>query len=175
MALKTNLFFIVLLFIVALSAGLIDTTGQKGVLKEEVPTIEFQDFEIYKIAKDGVTESLFADRGLHYANKDILFNGFIYKGRDGKIDGINGDKITIRPREITIDGNGKFISTEGYEISSQQMVYNLDNKVVSTNGRFLITQELDTIEGENLWIDLNKKIIKATTVKARIELNNLKN
>ncbi len=171
MALKTKFFFLLFFLAVLIWSLFMDTTNIVRGTSEEIAAIEFEDFEIYNITTDGVIESLFADRGLHFANRNILYNGYIYRGTTGEIEGISGDTIEIHPEKLLIHGTGRYMSTEGYELHAKEIIYNKAENLVATNGTFEIFYKQDKLTGQDLIFNLDTRVLKADTIQAKFTIN----
>ena len=160
MALKTIYFFVFAFFLALFSAISIDTNSITNKKAGDTPSIEFGQFEAYRIKVDGIKEAIIAERGLHYDTKDILHKGFVFVNDEKGIKSIDGDKIIITKKKVSIYGNGHFIDSEAHEIYSENAIYDIDKNLLQGEGKFTAIIDKNIIKGKDLFVDGNKKVVK---------------
>lgn len=170
MALKTILFFIIILILAVLASLTIETKSLASKkAATNIPSIEFGLFEAYRIKEDGIKEAVIADRGLHYTDKDVLFKGYVFvKDKEG-ITSANGDKIVITKEKVIITGNGHFIDSKSHELYSDNAVYERGKKFLTGKGPFRAIIGKNIITGRDLLVDGEERIIRGFKVNAKID------
>jgi LPS export ABC transporter protein LptC len=173
---------IVILFIV-LGYFLIKTPGSKGINKKMInelpPDAGITGSNLHLVeehAEEGYKFILDADKAISSQNQDrvtLTGVGLKFERKDGHTMEINGaEGIFDKGRhEISLEGGVQGRSNDGYNVSTEYIVYNQKEGVLRTDKPVKMSGPFFSVSGEGLFYDLEKETFKViSNVTTTIDL-----
>ena len=141
---------------------------------QEKPEISFYNSTAYDITTTGVNQIVRANEAYMYKTREELVEGtLISKGKTiNTVNIASGDHFIKIEDQLYIDGNVNLQLENDVEVTTEQLEYNLKTKIAKNSLPFEAIQYNHRFEGNNLYLDLTNKYIKADKTKMRIEVIN---
>lgn len=141
---------------------------------QEKPEISFYSSTAYDITTEGVKQVVRSNEAYMYKTREELVSGtLISKGETANSANIvSGDNFLKIGNQLYIDGNVNLQLENDIDITTEQLEYNIQTKIAKNSLPFEAIQYNHTFDGNNLYLDLMKKYIKADNAKMKIEVIN---
>jgi len=168
--------FMIFLIIFTIVFLLIDKEKSiKKVQQEKKPTVSFFDSTMYEITEENIKQIVKSKQADIYDDKEKLTEATIVAKSDN-----NSYNTNIASSNIMIKiGNKVFLKdqvnlqlSDGTNIKTEQLNYNLKTKIASNNVPFTVIRENDTFKGNNLFLDSVAEHITAEKAKFRMKVGN---
>ncbi|MBR6953111.1 MAG: LPS export ABC transporter periplasmic protein LptC [Campylobacter sp.] len=124
--------------------------------------IGINDYEI----GEKINLQISAKSGTRYKDYDE-FNEFSGIQKDENSTHILRSNIAIRKDdELIFKGNANYQNSDNINYNSEEIIYNTNSKIVSSNVPFVMWQGYDSVSGDSIKYDINKKQTSAKGIKA---------
>lgn len=182
-SLKTYLFFLcILAFSIFFVARPPEGGEKKERSKEEVATLEINNFTLYSIKESKPELLVLGLRALRYEDREEFFDFFLAnyglqreKEKDFNQEDIEyfqvGHAIKRKDRYWFYKGID-YMSEGGMSFEAIEGIYNSKEKIFDSIGEFSFANQDGSFEGKNLHYDANKQVINALNPKGKIWLEN---
>ena len=163
-----------LLFLSVLSVLLSSDTKSIEEKQEERPLLTFHDSTLYVIGKDGIESMVNSKKALRYKNRDVLLDGKLVskvKNEPNLVDSVNANIILKIEDNLTFMNDVNYTRGDFITLKTDQLDYDLKRKIAKNTTSFKGNYHGDSLKGTNLYLDLNKSIIKAKKSHFKINMN----
>ncbi|RXK01067.1 hypothetical protein CRU98_01035 [Arcobacter sp. CECT 8986] len=168
-------FFIYALF--AFSLGIyfipISENNNKDEQKD-IPLITFNDSTMYTLNEETTTKIVNAKKASRFKTHDIMYEGeFILKAKDKKVknatDFISANVIIKKEDNYTFIKDVKFRRDDFITLNTDELYYNDKTQIATNTVPFNGTYYKHYLKGKNLYLDLQKEIMKSKNSHFEIE------
>lgn len=130
-----------------------------------IANMEMNGIRDYEVAEK-VNLQISAKSGTRYKDYDE-FNEFNGIQKDQNLTHILRSNIAIRKDdELIFKGNANYQNSDNINYNSEEIIYNTNSKIVSSNVPFVMWQGEDRIGGKSIVYDINKKQTNAKGIHA---------
>lgn len=159
-------YFGIAIFSVAMVILAVQTPYLSDFFKDEldIASLEMHTIIDYEVDEQIVSGKYEADKGVRYSNKDefINFTGFVV-GEDINHT-LSSDLAIYEGDEIHFINNARYYSSDAFNYTSDEIIYNTATKIVLSNKPFTLWQYENNVTGLTIKHDLNTKQTFATGV-----------
>ncbi len=140
--------------------------------KEKQALLQFYNSTVYDISKDGLEKVAKFNKAIVYDDYEESFDSKItLRGKDKvSTTTIEANKILKEKEMLYLDGDVLFSNNENFKLKTEKLQYNLETKIAQNRNRFILSKDLSTMSGKNLYLDANINSIKSNDTKFRINL-----
>ncbi len=167
MVLRIEYLLILVLVILSLSFIGINPTSQSAIKSKGDKEILFQNFSLSEFKEDTLGKKIVAKEAIkyktHFDLKDINLN-------DEYGNAILADEVSYKDGSVYMEKNVTLKSKEGLLFTTENIYYNLKDKLVKSTAPFTLDFNGSTIEGENLEYSMKSRDISADNIHASILL-----
>ncbi|MGB3751024.1 MAG: hypothetical protein WA945_05605 [Arcobacteraceae bacterium] len=168
--------FMVVLVILSVGFLFIDKKQQEPILNEtKKPTVSFLDSVMYEITEKSVEQVVRLRQADIYDTKEELFDAtIIIKANENSygINSMSSKNIVKIDDQIFLSNKVNLILTDGINIQTEKLNYNLKTKIVQNDVSFLAIKDGSTFYGYNLFLDSMKEYMQSDRVKLRMKVEN---
>ncbi len=165
MAIRIEYLLVFVILLLLLSMLSINPRSEAVTSSKGDKEIEFQNFSLYDIKKDEPLETMSASKMIKYKNY-INLNNIDVKGENGYQ--LLSQEATYEEDYIYMDKGVNIFHKDGLAFSTESLNYNTKTKDIKTLKPFLLEFNSSIIQGKNLALNMNSKIISADNIKAKI-------
>ncbi len=167
MVLRIEYLLILVLVILSLSFIGINPTSQSAIKSKGDKEILFQNFSLSEFKEDTLGKKIVAKEAIkyktHFDLKDINLN-------DEYGNAILADEVSYKDGSVYMEKNVTLKSKEGLLFTTENIYYNLKDKLVKSTAPFTLDFNGSTIEGENLEYSMKSRDVSADNIHASILL-----
>jgi len=159
--------------IILLSGGLLvlsfikDSTTNRSVQVNK-PLVEFYKAIAYTINSNEVEQLIQADKSFLYKDSKQLFNTSVVLRDKNIVNTINANYIEQKDDIFYLKDNIYLENTKGLSLKTQNLIYDMDKKIIYNNSFFTANYLKHKFSGKSLFYDMNKNKLKATNIKFSI-------
>jgi len=161
--------YLLLLVLLILGATLlwINPKSQLATSVKGDKEIAFQNFSFYDIKESKPSDSVSASKMVKYENYVALDNIDL---QDESGYRILSNKAIYENELVQMDKGVTILRSDGLKFSTNSLNYNLKTKDIRSVKAFMLEFNASIIQGENLALNMNSKIITADNIEAKIVL-----
>jgi len=167
MGLRIEYLLVVLLVILAATLLWINPKSKEAISVKGDKEIAFQNFSFYNIKETESAESLSSSKMVKY-EKYVALDNIDLQDESGYR--ILSSKAIYENEIIQMDKGVTILRNDGLKFSTKSLNYNLKTKDIKTVKAFMLEFNTSIIQGENLALNMNNKIITADNIEAKIVL-----
>ena len=174
MAVKT---FTFVLLIFALIAYFIPVKNIQDTLAgTDAPIVVFEKPIMYTLTDKSVSRVVIATYAVRYKTRDEMFNADILLKNTDPTKKYNNEKlkadlIVKKGEEYTLTNNVKYIRDDFIKLDTEELFYNDINKIVKNNKPYNATYYSHLLNGENIYLDINKDLITSKNTHFEIKID----
>lgn len=165
MALKIEYLLIVMLGLLLLSILGINPSSQAAKSSKGDKEIEFQNFSLYDIKKNEPLQTISSSKMVKYQNYLDMDDIDL---KDEKGYRLLSQKAIYEEEYVYMDKGVNIFRDDGLKFSTKSLNYNTKTKDIKTLKPFILEFNSSIIQGENLALNINNKIITADNIEAKI-------
>ncbi len=165
-------FIYTLLFIAILCLFYTQDDYVETYSQEKQALLQFHNSTVYDISQDGLLKVAKFNKTIIYDDYEESYYSKITlrgKNKDNKTI-IKANKILKEKDILYLDGNVVFSNNDNFKLETEKLQYNLETKIAQNKNRFILSKDLSTMTGKNLYLDVNTNSIKSSETKFRINL-----
>lgn len=166
-----NLFFILILAFLAGMFAYFTPNYTSDINAEELPRIELASFTLYEISPQGVQRILKGKEGKVFDNRYEISSANLRDNTYRLTQTIGGHDARYENDLLTLEGDIRFTRADGLEFRSHEARYNTDTGIVTTRGKFTITQSANRVEGEKLYYNSQERSVSADAVRGSYQFD----
>ena len=167
MVLRIEYLLILVLVILVLSIIGINPTSQSAIKSKGEKEVLFQNFFLSEFKEDTLGKKIVAKEAIkyktHFDLKDINLN-------DEYGNAILADEVSYKDGSVYMEKNVTLKSKEGLLFTTENIYYNLKDKLVKSTAPFTLDFNGSRIIGENLEYSMKSKDVSADNIHASILL-----
>ncbi len=167
MVLRIEYLLILVLVVLSLSIIGINPTSQSAIKSKGDKEILFQNFSLSEFKEDALGKKIVAKEAIkyktHFDLKNINLN-------DEYGNAILADEVRYKDGSVHMEKNVTLKSKEGLLFITENIYYNLKDKLVKSTAPFTLDFNGSTIEGENLEYSMKSRDVSADNIHASILL-----
>lgn len=143
---------------------------------EDMPLLVFDNSIMYTLSPQNMNRIVYSKKAIRYKTKDVLLNGSLTtrnKNSNGDIitDTLLADKIVKRADKFKFLNNVKFTRNDYINLNTDELDYNAKTKIAFNSKPFDGNYYENYINGENIYLDLNKYYMSAKHTHFEIDTN----
>ena len=139
---------------------------------KNVPEVVMNDVQSFEVTKQGVVSFLSSDIVRRYASHDEFENvNMLKKSENGFVDSVSAKLGVLKKKDLLLRKDVRYDRSDGLVLVSDEVKYNLDTKILSSNMAFVLSNPRGISYGSSFVYDTNKGIIHAQNIKAIIKEN----
>jgi LPS export ABC transporter protein LptC len=165
MAIRIEYLLVFVLTILLLSILGINPTSQAAKSSKGDKEIEFQNFSLYDIKKDDPSQVMSAQKMVKYENY-LDMDDIDLQDESGYR--LLSKKAIYEEEFVYMDKGVNVLRDDGLKFSTKSLNYNVKTKDIKTLKPFTLEFNSSIIQGENLALNMNSKIISADNIEAKI-------
>jgi len=168
--------FFLFLTIISLIFLSYEKVEKKIVVKDEKkPKIGFENSQMYEITTNGITQIVESKKALVFDDRKELYDASIVLKKQNKDDTISTDIVSADAiikvkNNIYLTGDVNCQLADGTVIKTEQLNYNIKNKIAKNSTTFEIKRLTDQFSGRDLYFDGIKNHIIANDTKFKIKV-----
>ncbi|RXJ87062.1 hypothetical protein [Arcobacter sp. CECT 8985] len=168
-------FFIYALFLISLTIYFIPVHLNNEIdKKKDIPLVTFNDSTMYTLNQETTTKIVTAKKASRFKTHDIMYKGnFILKAKDKKVknatDFISANVIIKKVDDYTFIGDVKFRRNDFITLNTEELYYNDKTQIATNKVAFNGKYYNNYTKGKNLYLDLQKNIMKSRNSHFEIE------
>lgn len=141
-------------------------------VNKNIPEIVMNDVQSFEVTKQGVVSFLSSDIVRRYASHDEFENvNMLKKSETGLVDSVSAKLGVLRKKDLLLKQDVRYDRSDGLELLSNEVKYNLNTKILSSNVPFVLSNPRGVSYGSSFVYDTDKGIISAQKIKAIIKEN----
>ncbi len=137
--------------------------------KKEIPLIEFENIKNYHLTKNGVDTVIKAKKALRFYDRDEIKDVDILTFQRGKKERLRAKEANYKNNIIYLYGNIIYKNEENLTLISEEMIYKLKKKIISSKSPFTLIAKKVKINGKSFVYNRQKGIIEALKIEAIIK------
>jgi len=165
MVLRIEYLLLLVLLILGASIVWINPKSQEATSTKGDKEIAFQNFSFYDIKEAEPLGSVSASKMVKYEKYIVLENVNL---QDESGYQILSNKAIYENEFVQMDKGVTILRNDGLKFSTKSLSYNVDTKDIRTVKPFILEFNASIIQGENLALNMNSKIITADNIEAKI-------
>jgi len=165
MAVRIEYSLLFVLVLLVLSIVGINPSSQEAKSSKGEKELEFENFSLYNIQEDESMQEVFAEKLVKYQNY-LEMTEIHLKDEQGYE--LLSNEAVYEEEYIYMDSGVKILSDDGLKFTTSSLNYNVDTKDIKTVEPFLLEYNASIVQGENLALNMDNKIISADNIKAKI-------
>jgi LPS export ABC transporter protein LptC len=132
--------------------------GLDSKASKDFAKFEFSEYAIFNITQEGIKESLFAKKGYHYDNKEILEHITYTKEINNISTHIKAKTALYQDNIIEFSQDVALEQDNQFKLTANHIIYDLKNNFIYSHNPFLMTQSNGYLSGRNFTYNLSDKI-----------------
>lgn len=172
MAIRVFVYSLLALSLLAIVLGS-ETKSKEGELQERA-ALTFHDSTLYVIAQDGVESIVNSKKVLRYKNRDVMYDGRLItkvKNQVNLVDTVESKIILKVGDDLTFLNDVYYSRGDSINLKTDALDYNTKLKIAKNSKPFEGIYYGSSLKGKNLYMDLNKSIIRAKNAHFKINMN----
>lgn len=172
MAIKS---FIFALFSIAIISYFMPMdSAKKKDTNEDTPLLTFNDSTMYTLTPASMNRIIYSKKVSRYKTKDVMHEGALTlkkTKKDGSelTDIIYADIIIKKGDTFEFFSNVKYQRDDSITLNTEELIYNSKDEIATNSLPFNGNYFNNKVEGENIYLDLNKYYMKANNIHFEIE------
>jgi type II secretory pathway pseudopilin PulG len=163
MGLKLEMLITVVIIAIFSATLMVKFTHQSSNGKLFTKELEFTDTTLTEVDTQGMQGRAFGTYGIRDTGVLSMYN---IKYHTDSIQLLRAKKATYKGDNIYLDGNITINQKEGFDYSAQHAVYNKQTKMLDVTSAFIAVMNNNTITGDTLHYDTQKKDATAKRIDA---------
>jgi len=144
---------------------------------EEKPLVSFYDTIMYNIDTKNVNHVIPSKEAYLYKGREEMIGGTIVtKEEDTKYikttNSLSAESMIKVGNDIYLDGDVNVQMADGTNLKTEQLHYNLKNKIAQNEQKFVVVKGFHDFYGRDLHYDISKKNLKARYTHFKIKVEN---
>jgi len=144
-------------------------------IDKDKPLLIFVDSTMYTLDTKSMNRIVFAKKAIRYKNRDVMHDGsLMLKSVDKEnkeiTDTLLSDLIIKRADEFKFINDVKFTRNDYIALNTNELLYNAKTKIATNTLPFNGKYFNNYIEGENIYLDLNKYYMKSLKTHFEIDV-----
>ena len=127
----------------------------------------------YEITTNGVNSIINAERAMRFEDRDLFYEVDGVVRNRGLIHTLRAKKATSRGNIIQLDGDVYYVRSDDFTLKSDRIVYNRDEKMLSSDSFFTLNYGPHRGEGERFVYKMESEILEAWKIGATLEMEKL--
>jgi len=165
MGLRIEYLLLLVLLVLGASIVWINPKSQAAHSSKGDKEIAFQNFSLYEIKKDKPSTIVSASKMVKYENY-LDMDEIDLQDESGYR--ILSQKAIYEQEFVYMDKGVNILRNDGLKFSTKSLNYNIETKEIKTVKPFILEFNASIIQGENLALNMNNKIITADNIEAKI-------
>ena len=163
MGLKLEMMITLVIIVILSTTLMVKFTHKSSDGKLFTKELEFTDTTVTEVDTQDMQGRAFGTYGIRDAGTLIIYN---VKYHTNSIQLLRAKKATYRGDDIYLDGNITINQKEGFDYSAKHAVYNKKTKMLDVTSDFIAVMNNNTITGDTLHYDTQKKDATAKRIDA---------
>jgi LPS export ABC transporter protein LptC len=165
-----NLFFVALFALLLGMYGYFTPNYPSVQESREIPKIELSNFTLYEVSKKGIDHILEGKEGKKFEEYYTVTSAKFSDNTQPLLQSIRSNYAEYRNDVINLNENVHFVREDGLEFRSNEGKYETKKSLVYVNDSFVITQNSNRIDGNNLIYNNKYDTVSAENVQIRYQL-----
>lgn len=166
-----NLFFVLVLSALVGMYGYFKPTMFKTQTKEEVPNFELESFVVYEISSLGIDRFFEGKHGKRFEDRYEVSSAKFSNNSRTLFESIRANNALYKDDIITLEGNVHYMREDGLQFRSDEGQYDTPHSLVTTRGKFVITQNNNRVNGTQLQLNTKSHTVSANAVSGSYQLD----
>ena len=157
--------FILSIIVLSLIVTNVKVKNEQNIIEyKNIPLITFTNSTLYEINQNFVKNIIKSSQALNYKNRDELYDAtIVFKNDYNKTNTLNAQYILKKDyiyelyQDVYIDVHNE----NNISLLSDYVEYNEKENVLKNNNEFDLKYNSNRLLGDNLYYDMNNKVIKA--------------
>jgi len=166
--------FVLVLFCIAfVMLFYTDDTKVEVIEKKELPTVVFDNSIMYKIDENSVLEVLKSSKANIFKDKEEFIDATIVLKSDKDLNETNNiaaNYILKMGDMLYLNKNVNLYMANGLSLNTEELTFNIAKKIGTNSSAFIAKIDNNILNGDNLYIDVNKRHIIAKNSKFKIDV-----
>jgi len=129
--------------------------------------LEFYDISFSKVDTDTILSVVDITYGVLY---NSVLNAYNIRYHDKHIDKIFAQKAIFVENYLYLEDNVSVYKTDNFSCVTQSAIYDKNLSIISTSSWFEAKLDNSTFKGKHLIYNIDTKVLKASNIKALLEL-----
>jgi len=145
----------------------------KKIIYKHEPDVSFYNATMYEITERAITNAVQAKKALVFKDREELFDAtIITRSINDKtaLNTIAALNILKQGDKIYLTNNVNLQSSNNLNIRTEELNFNIKTNIVTNNSDFIANMNDNSLEGNSLYYDSNKNILKAKKTKFKIKV-----
>ena len=143
--------------------------------EEDIALLTFNESTMYTLTPANMNRVVKSKKVIRFKDRDVLYDGeLILKGKDKEnnilTDVLVSDVIIKRDDIFSFINNVKFKRNDFLTLKTNELIYDSKTKIATNTLPFDGTYFNNTIQGETIYLDLNKYQMKSKNVHFEVEV-----
>ena len=149
---------------------------KKNSLDKDISLVIFESPFMYTIDENSINRVVQANHAIKYENRDEMYNADILlknldKTQNFKNEKLKADLIVKKGNDYILTDNVKYNRDDFIKLDTQELFYNDTNKIVKNNKPYNATYYSHLLNGENVYLDINKDFITSKNTHFEIKID----
>jgi len=157
--------FILSIIVLSLIVTNVKVKNEQNIIQyKNIPLVTFTNSTLYEINQNFVKNIIKSSQALNYKNRDELYDAtIVFKNDYNKTNTLNAQYILKKDyiyklyQDVYIDVHNE----NNISLLSDYVEYNEKENVLKNNNEFDLKYNSNRLLGDNLYYDMNNKVIKA--------------
>jgi hypothetical protein len=165
-----NVFFALLLGLLLGMYGYFNPSYTAHEDSREIPKIELITFKLYEISPKGIDYILEGKEGKKFDDRYTVTSAKFSDNTKHLFQYILSDDLKYQNDTVVLNGNVHYIREDGLELRTNEGQYDTKASLIQTAGAFVITQNGNRVEGDNLLYNTEHDTVSADRVRGSYNL-----
>lgn len=144
--------------------------GLKAELSgKNLAQIELFGAQNFDLTKDGTLSITTAQEVKRYAKFDTFTKLHVIHKNKNFVDTVLSNNAILQDRIVTLNGNVRYFRSDGLSLKTQEAVYAMDTKILSSAVEFLLQNNRLDVQGESFVYRFNDGVLDALGIHAVIK------
>ncbi|MDD5212208.1 MAG: LPS export ABC transporter periplasmic protein LptC [Sulfuricurvum sp.] len=166
-----NFFFVLVLSALIGMYSYFKPTMFKEETKGEVPKFELESFVVYEISALGIDRFFEGEHGKRFEDRYEVSSAKFSNNSRTLFESISANSALYKDDIITLNGNVHYVREDGLQFRSDEGKYNALHSLVTTRGKFVITQNNNRVNGTQLQFNTKSHTVSANAVSGSYQLD----
>jgi hypothetical protein len=166
-----NLFFVLILSALVGMYGYFKPTMFKEETKEEVPKFELESFVVYEISSLGIDRFFEGKYGKRFEDRYEVSSAKFSNNSRTLFESIRANNALYKDDVIALNGDVHYVREDGLQFRSHEGQYDTLHSLVTTRGKFVITQNNNRVDGTQLQLNTKSHTVSANAVSGSYQLD----
>ncbi len=160
------IFSVIIFFLLSQEPYFIDIKSSSS----DIAKIQMNDVKDYEMNDDKIIRVLSAKKATRFEKEDVLDGVYMSFLKDKFIYNVKSLHVIYRDDLIFLKDDVEANRSDNISFKTQEMVYDINNKIAKSKERFTYKSKFLDIEGKEFFYDLEKKDIKTGNLHAIYEM-----